>query len=112
VNQRGAVVRVRLDPTEGREQAGSRPAVVVSATVLNEQSDVLVVAPVTSKKTDRVFPFEAMLNHEACGLARPSKAMLNQIRTVSKGRVVGSYGLADADTMRAVNAAIRIVLAL
>lgn len=112
VNLRGSVVRVRLDPVEGREQAGTRPAIVVSAQVFNENMDVLVVAPITSKKVDRVFPFEARVDNVALGLDLPSKAMLNQIRTVAKSRIVGSYGVADLETMRAVDAALKITLGL
>jgi mRNA-degrading endonuclease toxin of MazEF toxin-antitoxin module len=112
VNLRGSVIRVRLDPAEGREQAGTRPAIVVSAQVFNENMDVLVVAPITSKKVDRIFPFEARVDHEALGLDFPSKAMLNQIRTVSKSRVVGTYGVADTETMTAVDAALKITLGL
>jgi mRNA interferase MazF len=110
VNLRGSVVRVRLDPTEGREQAGTRPAIVVSAQVFNENMDVLVVAPITSKKVDRIFPFEARVDHSALGLEMPSKALLNQIRTVSKSRIIGSYGIADPETMRVIDAALRVTL--
>lgn len=106
--ERGSVVLVRLEPTEGQEQAGTRPAVVVSAMALNERSNLLVVAPVTSKKIDRVFPFEALLNHETCGLKLPSKAMLNQTRAISKGRILSVYGRADAVTMKAIERAILI----
>ena len=112
MNLRGAVVRVRLDLTEGREQAGTRPAIVVSARVFNENMDVLMVAPITSKKVDRVFPFEARVDYEALGLDLPSKAMMNQIHTVSKSRIVGFYGVADIETMRAVDTALKITLGL
>ena len=112
MNLRGSVVRVRFDPTEGREQAGTRPAIVISAQVFNENMDVVVVAPITSKKLERVFPFEARVDHKALGLDLPSKAMLNQIRTVSKLRILGSYGVADIETMRAVDAALKITLGL
>ncbi|MGV3617380.1 MAG: type II toxin-antitoxin system PemK/MazF family toxin [Fimbriimonas sp.] len=112
MNQRGTVVRVRLDPVEGREQAGTRPAIVISATILNEKADVLIVAPITSKKVDRVFPFEALLDHNALGLELPSKVLLNQIRTVSKTRISGTYGVADRETLATVNAAMKITLGL
>jgi len=112
MNARGSVVRVRLDPTEGREQAGTRPAIVVSAEVFNENMDVLVIAPITSKKVDRIFPFEARVDHEALGLNFPSKALLNQVRTVSKSRIVGLYGVADTETMQAVDAALKVTLGL
>lgn len=112
MNERGSVVRVALDPVVGSEQAGTRPAIVVSTEILNEGSRVLLVAPITTKKVDRIHPFEARIDHEACGLEWPSKAMLNQVRVVSKERVVGAYGLADAATMDAVDAAIRITLGI
>ena len=110
MNERGAVVRVRLDPTEGQEQAGTRPAVILSASLINDYSNVVIVAPVTSRKTDRVFPFEAMLDHEQCGLNTPSKVMLNQLRGVSKQRILGVYGRVDAAIMTAIDSALRIAL--
>lgn len=110
--QRGSVVEVMLSPTVGHEQAGRRPAVVVSATNLNERASILVVAPVTTKKTDRVFPFEAMLDYEACGLSAPSKVMLNQIRTVDKERILKSFGLVDRKTMGDIDAALKVTLDL
>ena len=39
---------VSLDPTEGREQRGSRPVVVVSATVFNVATQLPVVCPITN----------------------------------------------------------------
>ena len=53
--RRGDIVRVRLDPTEGSEQGGVRPAVVLSPDLINASSPVILVAPLTTKKTDRLF---------------------------------------------------------
>jgi len=39
---------VSLDPTEGREQRGSRPVVVVSATAFNVATQLPVVCPITN----------------------------------------------------------------
>lgn len=44
---RGDVYFVTLDPTAGREQAGSRPAVVVSTNELYQQTGVSLVCPIT-----------------------------------------------------------------
>jgi len=46
--KRGDVYLVSLDPTEGREQKGKRPVVIVSATEFNEASKLPVVCPITS----------------------------------------------------------------
>jgi mRNA interferase ChpB len=47
VNQ-GDIYLVDLDPTEGREQRGYRPVVVVSSTDFNRATNLPVVLPVTS----------------------------------------------------------------
>lgn len=110
--RRGSILKVRFDPIEGSEQGGVRPVIVVSPTLLNERSPVILVAPLTTQKLHRIYPFDARIDHEACGLPQPSKAMLNQLRTVDKRRVLGTYGLADDATMEAVDAAIRIATGL
>jgi mRNA interferase ChpB len=45
---RGDIYLVSLDPTEGREQRGSRPVVVVSATAFNVATQLPVVCPITN----------------------------------------------------------------
>ena len=46
--RRGDIYLVSLDPTEGREQRGSRPVLVVSPTEFNEVTKLPVVCPITS----------------------------------------------------------------
>lgn len=46
--RRGDIYLVSLDPTEGREQRGSRPFLVVSPTEFNEVTKLPVVLPITN----------------------------------------------------------------
>ena len=46
--KRGDIYMVSLDPTEGREQRGSRPVLVVSATAFNMATQLPVVCPITT----------------------------------------------------------------
>ena len=46
--KRGDIYLVSLDPTEGREQSGNRPVVVVSATAFNVATQLPVVCPITN----------------------------------------------------------------
>jgi len=39
---------VSLDPTEGREQRGSRPVLIVSPTEFNEATKIPVICPITN----------------------------------------------------------------
>ena len=46
--KRGDIYLVSLDPTEGREQRGSRPVLVVSPAGFNEATKLPVICPITS----------------------------------------------------------------
>ena len=45
---RGDIYLVSLDPTEGREQRGSRPVLIVSPSEFNEATKLPVICPITS----------------------------------------------------------------
>jgi mRNA interferase ChpB len=46
--KRGDIYMVSLDPTEGREQRGSRPVLVISPAEFNEATKLPVICPITS----------------------------------------------------------------
>jgi mRNA-degrading endonuclease toxin of MazEF toxin-antitoxin module len=46
--KRGDIYLVALDPTEGHEQRGTRPVLVVSPTAFNQVTQAPVVLPITS----------------------------------------------------------------
>lgn len=46
--KRGDIYLVSLDPTAGKEQRGSRPVLVVSATEFNEATGLPVICPITN----------------------------------------------------------------
>ena len=46
--KRGDIYLVSLDPTEGREQRGRRPVLVVSSTEFNEATKLPVICPITN----------------------------------------------------------------
>ncbi len=54
--QRGEVIRINLNPTQGREQAGNaRPCLVLSHTKYNaKRGGIVVVTPLTSTVKPRV----------------------------------------------------------
>ena len=59
VPARGDLIGLSFSPQAGHEQAGHRPALVVSPRAYNERSSVALVCPVTS--TIREHPFEVSL---------------------------------------------------
>ena len=59
VPERGDLVWLEFTPQAGREQAGRRPAVVVTTGDYNARSGLMLCCPVTSRR--RGLPFEVPL---------------------------------------------------
>lgn len=53
--KRGEIVRVKLDPVVGSEQAGDRPALGISPDLINQHSPVVLLAALTGQKTERIY---------------------------------------------------------
>jgi mRNA interferase MazF len=65
---RESIVYLYLDPSVGREQAGNRPALIVSDEAFKQQMEVVTVLPITSRKPGRtVYPNEVSLGAEESG---------------------------------------------
>jgi len=46
--RQGDIILVDFDPTKGREQAGYRPAVVISQTAYNQKRNMVFICPITN----------------------------------------------------------------
>ncbi|WP_136591976.1 type II toxin-antitoxin system PemK/MazF family toxin [Salinigranum halophilum] len=81
--RRGDVVIVEVDPTQGSEQRGTRPYLVVQNDVGNANAPTTIVVPFTTSFGERLYPFEVLVPAEECALREDSVALCSQIRTVS-----------------------------
>jgi mRNA interferase MazF len=106
------VVRVRLDPVEGSEQSGERPALVLSPDIINQHCPVILVASLTSQKTSRVYPYEVLVEPPEGGLKLRSKVLLMDLRSIDKRRLTGRYGAVSEDTLRRVEEALKVATGL
>ncbi|MBI5447044.1 MAG: type II toxin-antitoxin system PemK/MazF family toxin [Deltaproteobacteria bacterium] len=102
---------VDLNPTRGHEQAGHRPALVVSVDPFNEgPSGLVVLLPITSKA--KRVPFHVPLVPPEGGLSQPSFIKCEDIRSVAKERLTRRTGGVTPVTMEAVEDRLRILLGL
>lgn len=78
-----------LNPTQGSEQAGSRPVLVISREEINQTLPVVNVIPLTSQKSShrRIYPNEVFLPAGSGGLKVNSIALCYQVRTLDKSRL-------------------------
>ena len=60
VNQ-GDIIKVNFNPQKGHEQAGYRPAVVVSNDVFNQKTNMTIVCPITN--TNNKYPLHVPLDN-------------------------------------------------
>lgn len=73
----GDLIWTDFDPTRGREQAGRRPALVVSARAFAENTGLAVVCPITSRV--RPFPTSIVL---PAGLPLAGEILVSHIRSI------------------------------
>lgn len=110
--RRGEVYLVSLDPTVGAEIRKTRPAVVVQNDMANRRSPITIVAAVTSQVDEPLYPTEVLVRAPEGGLTTDSVVLLNQIRSVDRGRLVRRLGTLKAATMRAIDRALLLSLGL
>lgn len=108
---RGEVWQVNLNPTQGREQQGIRPALVVSANPFNKgAAELVVVVPLTSKA--KGIPLHVRIEKPEGGVTTTSYAKPEDVRSISKDRLVKRWGAVSATTMAKVEDSLRILLEL
>ena len=97
---RGEIRWADLNPIRGREQAGLRPALVLSHDVFNERSGTVIAVALTSQPQRAGFP----LTHElkAPKLAKRSWVKISQIRTLSVERIGAKLGRATPEELALV----------
>jgi mRNA interferase MazF len=114
--RRGEVFLVDLEPTRGAEANKLRPAVLVSNDAANRAAErnrrgVVTVVPITSN-TARVYAFQTLIGAGDGGLTADSKAQAEQVRSIDRARLGQRLGRLSPDTLRRLDDALRVHLAL
>lgn len=87
---RGDIVWADLDPTQGHEQSGRRPIVVLSQDVFNERSGTVIACALTSQEPRAGFPLTLELT--GTNLPKRSWVKISQVRTLSVERLGKKLG--------------------
>ena len=98
VSDAGDIVWVSFNPQAGREQAGHRPAVVLSPAAYNAKTSLMVCCPMTTQIKN--YPFEVLLSAE-----NPSVVLADQVRSLDwrkrRARRKGEISAAELAEVRA-----------
>jgi len=105
--KRGDVWWVNLEPSIGGEIRKKRPAIIISNDAADYYLNRVQVVPITGN-IGKLYPSEAYVTFHG----KKSKAMADQVTTVSKKRLINSAGVISATEMEGVNKAITTQLDL
>lgn len=110
---RGEVYDARLDPVEGSEQGGTRPVIIISRESINDSSTLVIAVPCTTYRLGRrLYPSQIVIQAPDGGLERDTIALGEQLRSLSKTRILRLRGILSNETMTRLNQALLIALDL
>jgi mRNA interferase MazF len=100
----GHIVWVSFNPQAGREQAGHRPAVVLSPAAYNAKTSLMVCCPMTTQIKN--YPFEVIIAGED-----PSAVLADQVKSLDwRKRRAKRKGTISAAELIEVRAKIRALI--
>lgn len=103
---RGDLVWLDFTPQAGHEQAGRRPALVLSPRAYHQRTPFAVVCPITSRVKD--YPFEVLLPD---GLPIAGAVLADQVKSIDRHvRRIEVAGRAPDGVVEQVNVKLRALL--
>ena len=94
---RGDIYWANLNPTQGREQSGIRPVLIISDDIFNERSGTVIAFAITSQEPRAKFPLTFELSDDR--LPKRSWVKISQIRTLSGSRLKEKLGSATPEEL-------------
>lgn len=102
----GDIFYASLIPTVGSEQGGIRPVLIIQNNKGNRYSPTTVVVPITSSLSKRDLPTHVFLENTV-GLEKKSIALIEQIRTLDKSRLLNKITHIDKSDLDKVKESIK-----
>ncbi len=100
----GDIVWLNFTPQAGHEQAGHRPALVLTPAAYNDKTSLMICCPTTTQIKN--YPFEVLIAGTP-----PSAALADQVKSLDwRTRKATRKGVASADELEDVRAKIRVLI--
>lgn len=103
--RRGDIFWVNFDPSKATEIQKTRPALICSHDIMNQNSSRIIVAPITSN-LNKIYSFEYAINYPFV----KGKIMFDQIRSVDKIRLGDRLGNLSVKEMNEIEVILKFVL--
>jgi len=100
----GDIVWLNCTPQAGHEQAGHRPALVLSPASYNDKTSLLVCCPLTTQIKN--YPFEVLI-----GRSPPGVVLADQVKSLDwRSRKASRKGRVTAEQLAEVRAKVRALI--
>jgi len=98
-----------LNPAKGTEQNGIRPVVVISGNAMNDNLNIFIVCPLTSKI--KKYAGCVVINRTPeTGLQIDSEAITFQVRTISRDRLISKLGVITSEQLAKIKQGLSDIL--
>jgi len=105
--RKGELWNVEIPATNGHEQSGSRPAIVLS----EGEAGIAVMVPLTSKLQSLKYKYTVeVIASKQNGLKIASVALVFQLRAIDSKRLKEKIGMLESKTMESIERQIRLLL--
>lgn len=104
VPEAGDIVWIHFDPQSGHEQAGRRPALVLSPSTYNSRRGMMIACPMTSRI--KGYPFEVVVSRDP-----PSAVLADQVKNLDwRARAAQFKSVAPQAVLAQVKAMLNVLI--
>ena len=108
--KRGEVWLANLDPTQGSEQAGTRPVIIFQNDIVSQFSTTTITIPLTTNKRRAFLPICVMIKQGDGGLLQDSVALCFQLRVLDQTRLIKRLGQLNIQTIAELEEVVLVTL--
>ena len=108
--QRGEVWLANLNPTQGSEQAGTRPVIIFQNNIGSQFSTTTIAIPLTTNQRRASLPIYLVLQQGDGGLTADSVALCFQLRVLDKARLIRKLGNLKLQTIAELEKVVLLTL--
>ena len=100
--KQGEIWNANLNPTEGSEQAGFRPVLIISGNMMNDLAPVVVICPLTTK-LKRYHGNLILQPNDLNKLKQESEVLTFSVKSISKIRLKEKIGKLTSKELKQVH---------
>ncbi|MFM7887994.1 MAG: type II toxin-antitoxin system PemK/MazF family toxin [Pseudanabaena sp.] len=108
--ERGEIWLANLDPTQGSEQAGTRPIIIFQENTVSKFTSTIITIPLTTNLRRAALPTCLLISNGQGGLNQDSVALCHQLRVLDKTRLIKRLGQLDFEAIARLESVVLFTL--